>query len=95
MIMYHATSAELPLGKSLKTPTGASCMDCTAGGVVYLTSTITDCARYGTVYEIDVKNPVSYAELRKMQGLKKKKGRYTRNVFVALPEDTKILKKLA
>ena len=91
MILYHASQKDLPIGQSLKTPTGHSEMNVLSGGVMYLCNTPTDCQRYGTVYCIEVSKAVPYAEQRRIQGLLKKKGRYTRGVWVALPENTKIL----
>lgn len=91
MILYHGTQANLPIDESLRTPTGNSEMDVTRGGVIYLTDNSQACQRYGNVYEIAVSNAVPYAEQRKLQGLAKKKGRYTRGVWVALPENTKIV----
>lgn len=93
MKLYHASTRTLPSGDHLRTPTGASCMDVTAGGVVYLTETPEACARYGDVYEIDAVDPVPYAEQRRRQGLPEKKSRYTRGVWVALPENTTIRRK--
>jgi hypothetical protein len=94
VILYHASPRTLPVGECLRTPTGASCMDVTAGGVVYLTDTPDACERYGTVYEIEVAGAVSYAEQRRRQGLPVKKSRYTRGVWVALPERTIIRRKV-
>jgi len=94
MTLYHASPRQLPVGDCLRTPTGASCMDVTAGGVVYLADTPEACNRYGDVYEIDVHSAVPYAEQRKRQGLPKKKGRYTRGVWVALPENTTIRRRI-
>ena len=94
MILYHASPRQLPVGECLRTPTGASAMDVTAGGVVYLTGTPEACERYGTVYAIEVACAVPYAEQRRRQGLPAKKGRYTRGVFVALPEHTIIRRKI-
>ena len=91
MKMYHASNHQLPAGESLQTPNGVSCMDVTAGGVVYLTETPSDCARYGTVYAIEAVSAVRYIDQRAAQGLPPKNGRYTRGVWVALPEDTLIL----
>ena len=93
-ILYHASTVSLPVGESLRTPTGASCMDVTAGGVVYLTDSPEACQRYGDVYEIVVSEAVPYAEQRRRQGLPKKRGRYTRGVWVALPENTTIRRRL-
>ena len=72
MILYHATHADLPLGESLRTPTGKSEMDVTTGGVVYLTDTVAACERYGNVYEVEVKDAVPYAQQLKAQGRHKK-----------------------
>lgn len=91
MILYHASKKFLPVGDSLQTPTGRSVMDVSARGVVYLTETYEQCQRYGTVYEILVSDAVKYADQRRRQNLPKKKGRYTRGVYVALPENTTIL----
>lgn len=94
MTMYHASTASLPVGDHLRTPTGASCMDVTAGGVVYLTDSPEACERYGDVWEIEVVSALPYAEQRRRQGLQKKKGRYTRGVWVALPENTTIRRRI-
>ena len=91
MRLYHASKKELPVGNCLRTPTGASCMDVTAGGVVYLVDSPTACCRYGTVYAIEVFGAVPYGVQRQLQALPAKSGRYTRGVYVALPENTKIL----
>jgi len=91
MMLYHGSQKPLPVGENLKTPTGASRMDVTSGGVVYLCDTPEGCRRYGTVYAIEVAHAVPYAEQRRRQGLPKKKGRWTRGVFVSLPENTRIL----
>lgn len=95
MTLYHASQRPLPVGDCLRTPTGASVMDVTAGGVVYLADSPTACERYGDVYEIAVTEAVPYAEQRRRQGLQKKKGRYTRGVWVALSEHTSIRRKVA
>ena len=94
MILYHASPRPLPVGECLRTPTGASAMDVTAGGVVYLADSPAACERYGTVYEIEVAGAVPYAEQRRRQGLPAKKSRYTRGVWVALPEHTSIRRKV-
>jgi len=93
MKFYHASKRDLPIGESLRTPTGHSEMNILTGGVVYLTSDPESCRRYGTVYEIKVKDAVSYKTQLKKQG-RAKKARYTRNVYVALPENTKILRRI-
>ena len=90
MKLYHGSKKTLPIGGSLKTPTGVSILDVTSGGVVYLTDTPAACARYGVVYEIDVSSAIPYAVQRAAQGLAAKKGRFTRGVYVALPENTRI-----
>ncbi len=94
MKFYHATSQEICVGESLRTPTGHSEMNVLTGGVVYLTSKVESCQRYGkNVYEVECTNPVSYKAQLKIQG-RSKKARYTRNVWIALPENTKILRKV-
>ncbi len=93
MRLYHASKRSLPIGGQLRTPTGASRLDVTSGGVVYLADSAEACERYGTVYEIEVSSAVLYAEQRRKQGLPKKKSRYTRGVWVALPENTTIVKR--
>ena len=93
MIFYHATKVDLPIGESLKTPTGKSCLDVKSGGVVYLADDIERCRRYGDVYEIEVSEAVSYKTQLKIQGLSKKP-RYTKGVWIALPENTRILRRL-
>ena len=90
--LYHASQKALPIGASLRTPTGASCLDVTAGGVVYLTDSPDACRRYGTVYEITVSGAVPYADQRTRQSLPPKKRRYTRGVWVALPQNTRIVR---
>lgn len=66
MKLYHATQVNLPIGESLRTPTGHSEIDVTRGGVIYLTDNSQACQRYGNVYEIKVSNAVPYAEQRKL-----------------------------
>jgi len=68
-------------------------MNVLTGGVVYLTSDVESCKRYGTVYEIEAKDAISYKAQLKKQG-RAKKARYTRNVYIALPENTKILRRI-
>lgn len=94
MILYHGSKIDLPIGKSLKTPTGTSIMDVTAGGVVYMADKPGLVRSYGSVYEIEVIDAISYAVQRERQGLAKKQAKYTDGVYVALPENTKILRKL-
>ena len=94
MILYHGSPRALPVGGSLHTPTGLEVMDVTRGGVVYLAETPEQCQRYGHVYEIEVSGAIPYAEQRQRQGLPKKKGRYTRGVFVALGSNTRILRRV-
>lgn len=93
-ILYHGSKKNLTIGDNLKTPTGRSEMNVTSGGVVYLTEFPEDCKRYGDVYAVEVFNAIPYKKIRELQGLKPKKNRYTKNVWVALPENTKIIKKL-
>lgn len=93
MKLYHASKKELPIGDSLKTPNQHSEMDVQSGGVVYMTETPELCQRYGTVYEIEVIEAIPYTEQLRKQGLSKK-SRFTRGVYVALPENTKIISKL-
>ena len=90
---YHASKRDLPLGKSLTTPSGHSEMNVLTGGVVYMCDNIEACQRYGTVYEIECTEAVPYKVQLKKQG-RTKKTRYTRDVFVALPENTKILRRI-
>ena len=95
MNLYHASNRALPIGESLRTPTGHSStsLDVTSGGVVYMVETPAQCSRYGAyVYKIEVAggNAVRYAEQRRRQGLPPKKSRYTRGVWVARPEYTTI-----
>lgn len=94
MTYYHASRTQLPVGECLRTPTGRSCLDVTNGGVVYLTDTPDACRRYGRVYVIAVTAAVPYGAQRQRQGLPPKSRRYTRGVWVALPEDTTILRAL-
>ncbi len=93
MLLYHASSKDLPVGDQLRTPTGKSEMNVLSGGVVYLTNTPDGAKRYGTVYEIEVSEAMPYKDALKKVG-RKKKGRYTRGVFVALPENTRIVRQL-
>jgi hypothetical protein len=69
-------------------------MDVTKGGVVYLTEDRDVARRYagkgGYVYEVETVEARSYAEQRKLQGLSKKKGKYTRGVWVCLPKNCRI-----
>ena len=90
---YHASKIDLPIGQSLQTPTGRGDGNILCGGAVYLTSDIESCKRYGTVYEIECSKAISYKIALKEIG-RSKKARYTRNVYVARPANTKILKKL-
>lgn len=90
MELYHGS--DISNIHHLCTPTGAEVMDVTVGGVVYLTDTPEAAARYGRyVYTVEVANPVPYALQRERQGLARKKGRYTRGVYVALPRDCTII----
>ena len=83
----------MPIGDSLRTPTGTSVMDVTAGGVVYMCDSAEACKRYGDVYEIHCTDAISYKAQLKKQG-RSKKPRYTRGVYVALPENTLIVRRL-
>lgn len=87
MILYHGSPKKF---SEFKTPTGLSEWDVTKGGVVYLTEDREVAKKYagegGYVYSVLVSQAVPYAEVRKRQGLKKKKGKYTRGVWVTLPE---------
>lgn len=91
MKLFHGSPRKF---ESFLTPTGLSEMDVTKGGVVYLTEDRDVARRYagkdGYVYEVDALEARSYAEQRKLQGLKKKKGKYTRGVWVALPVNCRI-----
>lgn len=80
---YHASPAKLKPGDVLVTPTGASGWNVTSGEVTYLTDSPEACKRYGTVYKVSVPHAKPYALLRQEQGLRKKKGRYTRGVWCA------------
>ena len=91
MILYHGSDHSIKLGDSLRTPTGISSMDVLAGGVVYMTDDPELCKRYGTVYVVEVSDAVSYKVQREKQGLPSKKSRYTKGVWVALPENTSIV----
>ena len=93
MKIYHASKRDLPIGESLKTPTGISKMDVTSGGVVYLCDSKESCSRYGDVYEIECTQAISYKIQLEKQG-RTKKPRYTRGVFVSLPENTLIKRKI-
>ena len=90
LTLYHGSPASLPAGQSLKTKTGRADGSITEGGAVYLTDDPAACRRYGTVYRIAVTDPTPYAEALAAVG-RKKKGRYTRGVYVAKPSDTEIL----
>ena len=93
MILYHASKYNLPIGDCLQTPTGRSDGDVLRGGAVYLTDTPEGCCRYGKVYKINVARAMPYKQALAKIG-RVKKARYTRNVYVALPQDTKIIKKI-
>lgn len=89
MTLYHGTDRKFD---KFKTPNDISKMDVTKGGVVYLTNDINKAKKYGQfIAVVNCNNPVSYSEQRKIQGLSKKKGKYTTNVFVSLPENCKII----
>ena len=91
-LFFHASPADISIGDALKTPNGTSCMDVTSGGVVYMADNAEACKRYGgNVYIVEAVGAVSYKSQREAQGLPSKKSRYTRGVFVALPENTRII----
>ena len=93
MTLYHGSKE---LFSSFETPTKTSVMDVTKGGVVYLTESESVARKYsqgGYIYTVEAGDSlVSYAEQRKRQGLGKKAKKYLRGVWVALPEDCKIVK---
>ena len=67
-------------------------MDVTSGGVTYFYNDPGSAAKYKGVEYVcvaKVTDPVPYALQREKQGLPKKKGKFTRGVWVALPEDSK------
>jgi hypothetical protein len=90
--LYHGTKRTF---EKFKTPTGLEKMDVIKGGVVYLTSDITVAKKYaganGYVCIAEVEDPTPYKDQREIQGLPKKHKKYTRNVYVALPKDIKII----
>ena len=91
MILYHGTTQPF---SNFKTPTGKEKMVVTSGGVVYLYQDIERAQTYkdpNYVCVSKVTHPVHYAEQRTQQGLKKKKGVFTRGVWVALPSNIEII----
>lgn len=94
MTLFHGTTN--PPFDSFKTPTGLEKMDVTRGGVVYLTDQAEVASKYagetGWVAEVQVENPVTYAEQRRLQGLGPKAKKYTRGVYVALPREVTIVR---
>lgn len=91
---YHATNINLPIGDQLRTKTGRSDGDILNGGAVFLTSDIDSCKRYGSfVFEIAAENAKPYKAALKEVG-RSKKPRYTRNVFIAHPNETKIKRRV-
>lgn len=91
---YHATNTNIPIGDTLKTKTGRNDGDILNGGAVFLTSDIDSCKRYGSfVFEVDADNVKTYKSALKEVG-RSKKPRYTRNVFIACPSDTKIKRRI-
>jgi len=94
MKYYHSSKTQLPIGDCLRTKTGRDDGNILKGGAVFMTSDIKSCRRYGSfVYEIECKNPVPYKVALKAVG-RSKKPRYTRNVFIACPIKTIIIKEL-
>jgi hypothetical protein len=89
--LYHGTKKTFD---KFETPTGREEVDVTKGGVVYLTSDIEVAKKYagpnGYVCVAEVAEPISYKEQRRKQGLPKKKGKYTRDIYIALPIDVEI-----
>lgn len=95
---FHGSNKDIKIGSSLKTPTGYSCFDVIRGGVVYLTSDCKKAKRYGRyVFVIETlgDSVLSYSEARKMQKLAPKKLKYEKDVFVTLPENTKVVEKMS
>jgi hypothetical protein len=90
MILYHASKRKLPIGESLRTPTGRADGNIIEGGAIYLTDSPESCVRYGNVYKIDVSHAKSYKQALSEIG-RTKKPRYTRGVYIAKPNNTKIL----
>jgi len=98
--LYHGTSNSF---KNFQTPTGVEKMDVTSGGVVYLTESYSDAKKYALadkkkrgslhayVHTVESKNAISYSDQREIQNLPKKKNRFVRGVWVALPSDCKII----
>lgn len=90
--LYHSSNNKIPVGSKLKTPTGNSELNVLSGGVVYLTKTVNACKRYGKyIYKVKVKDPILYKEQRKKQNLPKKKPKYIKDVYIALPENTEVV----
>lgn len=89
--MYHGTKSVFG---EFKTPTLNEEMDVTRGGVIYLTSDIEEAKKYagpkGYVRIARTTDMISYQEQRNIQGLPRKKGDRTRNVYVALPVNVEI-----
>jgi len=94
MKYYHATKRLLQPGDTLLTKTGRADGNILNGGAVFFTSDIKSCKRYGSfVFEIKCKKALDYKTALKQVG-RTKKARYTRNVFVACPADTIIVRQL-
>lgn len=91
-MLYHGSPRRF---ETFKTPTGRSVMDVTVGGVVYLTADRSVASKYagpgGYIYTVAAPDAVPYAEQRAAQGLAKKSGKYTRGVWVCLPEGCSIV----
>ena len=90
-ILYHGTQERF---YEFETPTGNEEMDVTKGGVVYFYDDLERAGKYKGANYICVskaQNSVPYAEQRRIQGLKKKKGHFTRGVYVALPSKVEVI----
>ena len=90
-ILFHGTHQRF---RKFTTPTGKREMDVTTGGVVYFYEDPIRAAQYNSpeyVCVARVTDAVDYAQQRSAQGLQRKKGAYTRGVWVALPANTEIV----
>ncbi len=89
---FHGSPAQLKPGDLLTTPNNVKCWDVTKGGVVYITSDVNVAKKYGNVYVVEPLGEVrEYAVQRKNQGLKEKKRCFTRNIYVALSGEVRVL----
>ena len=88
---YHGTDKVF---EKFETPTNNEELDVTKGGVIYFTSDIEVAKKYagpnGYVCRAEVRNPTPYKKQREVQGLPPKKGKYTRDIYVAIPTDVEI-----